>query len=192
LQALGIQDAGRKRELGGQRPRAWTGGVVHTDQGSTPKFVVKAKWIKLKEFITLVLAANGSIDRKRFESGLGFLVHLASVYDFLRPYLVGFYLAQYQFRSRRDADGWVRTLTGPARVQFEAELDRFESHTHRDYYTDRDDVAPMDTEGGKCWLEEGGKEKDDGTGEKGRGDGPEVIPVTVPVTQLLLRNASTI
>jgi hypothetical protein len=178
LQFYGIQDAGRKRELGGQRPRAWTGGVVHTDQGSTRKFVVKAKWHKLQAFISFLLSSHGTVDRKRFESGLGFLVHISAVYDFLRPYLVGFYLAQHQFRSGRDSNGWLR---GGDRVQqdlFEDELDRFERRTTRDGCNDLGDGLPTDTEGG-------GYQTSDIIDD-------EEMPPTVPLTPLLLRNAQTI
>jgi hypothetical protein len=184
LQKLGIQDAGRKRELGGQRPRAWTGGVVHTDKGSTRKFVVRAKWAKLKEFIGYVVNSTGTVDRKRFESGLGFLVHISAIYDFLRPYLVGFYLAQHQFRSGRDADGWVRS-GGSERMLFEEELEGFEARAARLDYTEGDDCVPMKTEWGDRQRSGGKEGKDE---EKNN----EVVPATVPITPLLLRNAKTI
>jgi hypothetical protein len=73
IQQRGIQDAARKRVLGGQRARAWTGGVVRTDKGSTRKFVVTAKWFKLKTFVLEVHTAKRNFPRSRFESGLGFL-----------------------------------------------------------------------------------------------------------------------
>jgi hypothetical protein len=67
-------------------------------------------------------------------------------YDFLRPYLVGFYLAQHQFQSDRDVNGWVWGVGMDDGL--EDELDAFEARAARTVYSDDDYAAPGDTEWG--------------------------------------------
>lgn len=190
LQVLGIQDAGRKREFGGQRPRAWTGGVVHTDQNSTRKFVVQKKWDKLKTFLNDVLTCGSGMQRKLFESGIGFLIHLATVYEFLRPYLVGFYLAQNQFREGRDADGWP--VTDDCRNLMERDLDVLGNAG--DWHQRMLKLRRMER------RREGEDNEDEDIGETGRGwirhcaaesKGPDPPPL-VPITDLCRRNATSL
>ena len=109
LQYYGNQDAARKRREVGQRPGAWAGGVAYTDQGIVRKFVSLAKWEKAKEFLDWVNAhclQKRDLDRAKFRSGKGFLVHMSLTYDFLQPYLKGFHLSEESWRPGRDADGW--------------------------------------------------------------------------------------
>jgi hypothetical protein len=90
LQSLGNQDASRKRRAVSQRPGAWAGGIVYSDQGLMRKLVSQAKWDKVKNFLEEVWNAFESdveIQRERFLSGTGFLLHVAQTYEFMQPYL---------------------------------------------------------------------------------------------------------
>ena len=110
LQRLGNQDAARKRRPLSQRPGAWAGGVVYTDQGAARKFVVQSKWDKAKDFLRWVEAAlqcsEPLLDRARFISGTGFLVHMSMTYDFMQPHLKGFHLSADAWRPNRNPAGW--------------------------------------------------------------------------------------
>ena len=110
LQFLGNQDAARKRRPLSQRPGAWAGGVAYTDQGLVRKFVTQSKWDKAKAFLdwveTAVLQGAQGLDRARFLSGTGFLVHMSMTYDFIQPYLKGFHLSADAWRSNRNEGGW--------------------------------------------------------------------------------------
>jgi hypothetical protein len=109
LQSLGNQDAARKRRKASQRPGAWAGGIVYTDQGLMRKLVSQSKWDKVKSFLAEVCAAyeNGTeLLRAKFLSGTGFLLHVAQTYEFMQPYLKGFHLAIEAWRADRDAEGW--------------------------------------------------------------------------------------
>ena len=72
IQKRGTQDAARKPEAASTRPRAWTGGVVYTDKGMLRKFLVKKKWIRIQTIVKDVLEGGDLLDRKSFESGIGF------------------------------------------------------------------------------------------------------------------------
>jgi hypothetical protein len=114
LQALGNQDAARKRRAVSQRPGAWAGGMTYTDQGLTRKFVSLAKWTKAKAFVDWLWACLGSdeeITRARYRSGKGFLLHLSQTYDFMQPHLKGLHLAEDAWRPNRGVDGWKRSGT---------------------------------------------------------------------------------
>jgi hypothetical protein len=109
LQSLGNQDAARKRRKASQRPGAWAGGIVYTDQGLMRKLVSQSKWDKVKSFLAEVCAAyeNGTeLLRAKFLSGTGFLLHVAQTYEFMQPYLKGFHSAIEAWRADRDAEGW--------------------------------------------------------------------------------------
>jgi hypothetical protein len=73
------------------------------------KLVSQAKWDKVKSFLEEVWNAFESdveIQRERFLSGTGFLLHVAQTYEFMQPYLKGFHLATEAWRVNRGADGW--------------------------------------------------------------------------------------
>jgi hypothetical protein len=109
LQYLGNQDAPRKRRPVSQRPGAWAGGIVYTDQGVTRKLLSQEKWDRVKDFLAWVtqgLKSPLGLERKQFRSGKGFLVHIAQTYDFVQPYLKGFHLSEDAWREGRDSDGW--------------------------------------------------------------------------------------
>jgi hypothetical protein len=109
LQHLGNQDAARKRRGVSQRPGAWAGGIVYTDQGVTRKLLSQEEWDRAKIFLDWVrqgLTNPGGLERKQFRSGKGFLVHVAQTYDFVQPYLKGFHLSEDGWRGQRDDEGW--------------------------------------------------------------------------------------
>ena len=108
LQHWGNQDAARKRRPLSQRPGAWAGGVVYTDQSFARKFVVQKKWDKAKNILAWVrtgLQDPTGLERTLFRSGLGFLVHMSTTYDFMQPYLKGFHLSEDAWRPNRDGEG---------------------------------------------------------------------------------------
>lgn len=185
IQARGTQDAPRKREPASQRPRAWTGGVTHTDKGLLRKFLIPKKWKKMKTFVQAVCDAAREFDRKEFESGLGFLVHCSATYTFLRPYLVGFYLAMNRFRGNRDLDGW--------KMPMEKEGDGGDAVVEDKEESVVEDQEEMD---GYFEVQMARRERRDGEGLEPEmifrwDDTPETTK-SVPITDLLRRNAGTI
>jgi hypothetical protein len=109
IQYLGNQDAARKRRAVSQRPGTWAGGMVYTDQGLMRKLISQAKWDKVKAFLAEVRKAfdeDSDIQRARFLSGTGFLLHVAQTYEFMQPYLKSFHLAIEAWRAGRGPDGW--------------------------------------------------------------------------------------
>jgi hypothetical protein len=109
IQYLGNQDAARKRRAVSRRPSAWAGGIVYTDQGLMRKLISQAKWDKVKAFLAEVRGAfdeDTEIQRARFLSGTGFLLHVAQTYEFMQPYLKSFHLAIEAWRVGRGTDGW--------------------------------------------------------------------------------------
>ena len=174
IQWRGTQDAARKREGASLKPRTWTGGVTHTDKGMVRKFLVPKKWNKIKEFVGWVLNSTGALDRKTFESGVGFLIHASATYDFLRPYLIGFYLAMNQFREGRNPDGW-RSSVSPG--EKDGNREGLEDEIH-----DALDAAVESAVDPSCNFEEDTKHQDSSVS----------APPTVEVTDLLRRNADTI
>jgi hypothetical protein len=92
LQALGNQEAARKRRKPSQRVGAWAGGIAYTDQRITRKFVSTKKWLRAKEFVEwsrVCLNGEKVITRARFRSGKGFLLYIAQTYDSMQPHLKG-------------------------------------------------------------------------------------------------------
>ena len=109
LEYLGIQDAKRKRRPVSQRPGAWAGGVVYSDQGVLRKFLSQKRWDKGKTLTRQLLKDcrnSGSFDRKFLLSARGFLVYVSMLYEFLTPYLKGLHLSAESWREGRDEEGW--------------------------------------------------------------------------------------
>lgn len=109
LQHLMIQDAARKRRSVSLRPGAWAGAVVFGDQGILRALISQKKWDKGKRILAVMLEeldTLGRFPRKRFRSEKGFLMHLATCYDFMWPYLKSFHLSEECWRPNRDAEGW--------------------------------------------------------------------------------------
>ena len=172
IQQRGTQDASRKREKPSMRPRAWTGGVVHTDKGMLRKFLVQKKWVRIQDILARVLNSEGSLDFKTLESDIGFLIHASATYDFIRPYLIGFYLAMNQHRGERDEDGWRLGRTSIAQPR---DMDEDEMADYCDRQLDREVI-------------------DKRLGVEGHDSTATVAgnPEMVRVTELLTRNARTL
>jgi hypothetical protein len=169
IQRLGNQDAARKRRSTSQRPGAWAGGIAYTDQGITRKMLSQAKWDKAKDFLEWILKAiveEKPIERGRFRSGKGFLVHVSQTYDFITPYLKGFHLSEDVWRSGRDSDGWVPGNTVVAD-------------------DDEDDGSEEDD-----WWPDG-SEPTDGTSDKDAPAIVEPVPRLVDDVKVLLRFFAT-
>jgi hypothetical protein len=112
LQYLGNQDAARKRRAISQRPGAWAGGIVYSDQNVLRTFTSPDKWNKAKLFLDWAWAClnadEGKLERKKFQSGKGFLVHMSMCYSFMLPYMKGFHLSEDAWRHNRDNEGGKR------------------------------------------------------------------------------------
>ena len=127
MQWYGTQDAARKRRPISQRPGAWAGCVAYTDQGLVRKFIPQKKWDRLVRDLGWLRGYMGNFDpgqsledlnadlpslgvptipRKRFKSFVGFLIHVAGVYDDILPYLHGFFLAENWHLDGRDQEGY--------------------------------------------------------------------------------------
>jgi hypothetical protein len=109
LEFLGVQDAKRKRRLVSQRPGAWAGGVIFSDQGVLRKFLSQKRWDKGKTLTTQLLEScreSGDFDRKFMLSARGFLVCVSMLYEFLTPFLKGLHLSAESWREGRDEEGW--------------------------------------------------------------------------------------
>ena len=145
LQWLGNQDAARKRRAVSQRPGAWAGGIAYSDQGLLRVFVDPKKWEKAKEFLHWVWDSiekgNGLLERKRFRSGKGFLVHMSTCYEYIQPYLKGFHLSEDAWRADRDSEGWkVPNLPPLENVENSVNEDESETFLMEGYYDTPDAV----------------------------------------------------
>jgi hypothetical protein len=106
---FGIQDAPRKRRYLSQRPGAWVGLIIHTDQGCVTVLVSEAKWLKTKHWIKWMLESltqSDMIDFKELERCRGFLIYVSRTYKPFVPYLRGIHKTIDNWRPYRDADGW--------------------------------------------------------------------------------------
>jgi hypothetical protein len=113
IQALGNQDAARKRREVSLRPGAWAGCIAYTDQGLVRRLTSQEKWEKGKRHIKWIqdhLRQGLEMDRTAFKSCQGFLVHLTGTYDTARPYIHGLFLAENAWRDNRDAEGYCIVL----------------------------------------------------------------------------------
>jgi len=74
--------------------------------------VSQIKWDNAKGHIASVLSQFTSpedlteMELKDLERKVGFLVHLATAYPLMTPFLIGLYLTMNSWRSERDEDGW--------------------------------------------------------------------------------------
>lgn len=107
---LGIQDAPRKRRDSSQRPGAWTGSVLRTDEGQVRLLIGEDKWVKTKgllvEMKELLARSPKTLPRKRLEQIRGYLVHIAQTYPMFASYLIGLHMTIDFWRPNRDRDGW--------------------------------------------------------------------------------------
>ena len=85
--------------------------MISSSPESVSKSVSEAKWAKGKKILNdllLKLQENPSVelDFKFLESKTGFLGHLSMTFEFMVPFLKGFYLTLNSWRLGRDKDGW--------------------------------------------------------------------------------------
>lgn len=110
-QALGIQDAPRKR-----RPAfntdggAWTGTVTAAVPGlGVFEKTMDCKWAKLRDILFKykgLITTTDRLNRKEMESDVGFMAHVMLTYTLGKPYLKVFYLTLNAWRPYREENGW--------------------------------------------------------------------------------------
>ena len=110
---LGLQDATRKRRPVTPTPGEWTGAIVRAIPGVGVFVTVSTKkWNKVQCILQeLKDAFSSSVDRpslnlKKLEQKVGFLVHVAMTYPMMFPFLKGFYLTMNSWRQGRDLEDW--------------------------------------------------------------------------------------
>jgi hypothetical protein len=109
IQTRGNQDAARKRREISLRPGAWAGCIAYTDHGIVRRFTSQEKWDKAKRHIQWIqdhLRKGAEMERKTFKSCQGFLVHMSSTYEEVKPYIHGLFLAENSWRENRDPHGY--------------------------------------------------------------------------------------
>ena len=111
LQHLGIQVAIRKIRppAPGIPPGAWTGTIIEVLPEGIFKTVAQNKWEKARAIIQSILQElkeKGDLQYKPLESKRGFLVHMASTFKAINPYLKGVHLTLDSWRANRDDEGW--------------------------------------------------------------------------------------
>ena len=60
---LGLQDAARKRQQSTQRPGAWSGAVISSDDGKVTKSVTQERWEKVQSKIRWIAKEIGIDDK---------------------------------------------------------------------------------------------------------------------------------
>ena len=108
-QFLGIQHATRKLRPPSQSPGAWCGMICKTNGNEIMMTVSQAKWDKAKSIIHRIqqeLETSPTLNHKQLERDRGFLIHLASTFTAINPYLKGIHLTLDSWRDNRKADGW--------------------------------------------------------------------------------------
>jgi hypothetical protein len=106
---LGMQDAPRKRRPPLQKPGAWNGCLVETNENGVFRKVSQERWDKTRSHIREILKdaeESSFLNFKKLRSYRGFLVYVARTYASLVPYLKGIHLTLESWRPNRDADGW--------------------------------------------------------------------------------------
>ena len=130
IQTRGNQDAARKRRSISLRPGAWAGCIAYTDQGIVRRFTSQAKWDKAKRHIQWIqdhLRHGLDMERGTFKSCQGFLVHMSSTYEEVKPYIHGLFLAENSWRENRDSEGYRRrTVDDGMSLEPSPEEDSFE------------------------------------------------------------------
>ena len=112
LNALGIQDAPRKRVPPSAKPGAWAGSIAEVKQREEIlNRVTQEKWEKGKRILEAWLeevrtSQDGCTGYKAFLKDRGFMVHLTGAYDCMIPYMKGIHQTADTWRKNRGADGW--------------------------------------------------------------------------------------
>jgi hypothetical protein len=112
IQYLGMQDAPRKfRPPSQDQAGAWTGTIFRIQGDAISQSVSQDKWDKGKAIIQRLKDETSQdlrpmLNRKSLEKETGFLNHLTMTFEFLNPFLKGFYLTLNSWRDGRDLDDW--------------------------------------------------------------------------------------
>jgi hypothetical protein len=109
LQHLGNQEAARKRRGESQRAGAWAGDITFLDQGVPRKLMTQMKWDKTVAILDWIMEhiSNGvGMPRRAFRSKTGFLLHMATTYNPIEPYLQGLFVSKSSWRADLDVAGY--------------------------------------------------------------------------------------
>ena len=94
-------------------PGAWSGNIVENDGKNVWVTCSQEKWDKAKAIICLWLSQFDSktllFNHKSMERGRGFLVHLSTTFEWMKPLLKGIHLTLEMWRGNRDSKGWKIT-----------------------------------------------------------------------------------
>ena len=134
---LGLQDAARKRMAPSQSPEPWFGAKARTTSDSVLRSISQARWDKAKSILTRLSlevseasVGEGRIAFRQLRKDTGFLMYVAQTYSAMVPYLKGFYLTLYGWRSDRGDDGWklnAQLLAHQAEQEGEDHIDESEA-----------------------------------------------------------------
>jgi hypothetical protein len=127
---LGIQDAPRKKRKASQRPGAWAGSVIHTDNDMVTILVSDSKWTKTKRLIRNLseqLEKGNLLNHKELEKTRGFLIYVSRTYKPFVPYLRGVHKTIDSWRPHRDSDGWKLTQS-----EIEAAMEEDDEYVFRE------------------------------------------------------------
>jgi hypothetical protein len=73
------------------------------------RFTSEEKWDKAKRHIQWIqnhLCKGAEMERKTFKSCQGFLVHMSSTYEEVKPYIHGLFLTENAWRENQDSHGY--------------------------------------------------------------------------------------
>ena len=114
LNYLGEQNAARKIREASQTPGMWTGAVMETDDKNIYLSTSQEKRDKGKAIIEEWWSVYEKIDEnsqpyfnhKEMQRKRGLLVHLSTIYPWIKPLLKGVNHTLEVWRGKRDIDGW--------------------------------------------------------------------------------------
>jgi len=112
LNALGIQEAARKRSEPSMHPGPWAGSVTNTE-GEVKVTVSREKWAKAKAQVAELqeMAKAGTMRLHRLRQIRGFLGYFVRTYRWGNPYLKGLHLTIDGWRAGCDPlTGWKRPV----------------------------------------------------------------------------------
>ena len=112
---LGQQDAPRKHRPPSKQPGAWVGAMCLSKPDGLYVTCTKATWAKAKALVeywqkAVVEDKEKSLDAKRMERDVGFLVCINRRFPSIFPYLKRFYLILNSWRKGRADEGWKYSM----------------------------------------------------------------------------------
>ena len=89
---------------------AWAGGILETTEKKVTK-ISQAKWDITKGILKriqnkLSTSENNTLNFKKLESDRGYLIHVATTYKQMIPFLKGIHLTLDSWRPNQKDDGW--------------------------------------------------------------------------------------